>query len=235
MKKFKTRLRYYLIGFGLGLIFMFFIFGNRACSWLPANRVKNMIGEKEIFLGDSVAALMECEGITNDDVYRFLNDDGDVDFSESDTKGSPKYYEIDGKKDGKDLSIRYALYDEKAEVVGFKFEGKGCKTELRNQRKSVIPVPDFEVIGIIESNEIRILEKAECQMKCYQLKESDILKFHRSATTIAEKSVPKAKPNPHYVMRGKIGSDVYEIKYIIGENRTRVASIEHQSQTCDCP
>lgn len=223
-----------MVGFGFGLIFIYFIFGNRACAWLPENRVKNMIAEKEIFIGDSVQALMDCAGITNDDIYRLLNDDGDVDFKNSDTQVSPKYYLIRGKKKDTEISITYALYDEKSEVVGFDYGSSDCSTSLRNGNKSVVSVPDFEVINIIESEELRILEKAACQMECLGLKEADVIIFHRSANTIIEESAPKASPNPHYVMQGKIKGKSYKIKYIIGENRTRIVEIAENDLSCKC-
>lgn len=43
---FLRRLFYYLIGVGIGLLFVFFVFGNRGCSWLPQNKVKETINHK---------------------------------------------------------------------------------------------------------------------------------------------------------------------------------------------
>src|SRR5690606_38634766 len=103
-----------------------------------------------------------------------LNDDGDVDFSESITDKEPKEYLIQGEKNNEKLTIRYALHSEYSEVIAFDFSQNNCETALTNQHKSVIPLPNVEVIEIIESNEFRILEKAACQMSCYGLNEEDI-------------------------------------------------------------
>lgn len=233
MNKFKNRLKYYLIGFGLGLVFMFFIFGNRACSWLPENRVKNMIAEKDILIGDSVQYLMNCEKVTNDDIYRLLNDEGDVNFEESKTSGSPKIYVLEGNKDNKELSITYALYDSTSEVVGFSYLNSICSTQLTNQNKRVVPVPEFEIIHLIDSKEMRILDLAKCQMDCLEIKEKDVNSFHLSATNMIELSQPQLSPNPIYWMKGKIGQATYKIKYVIGENRSRIAEII-ADQECDC-
>ena len=43
---FLRRLFYYLIGVCIGLLFVFFVFGNRGCSWLPQNKVKETINHK---------------------------------------------------------------------------------------------------------------------------------------------------------------------------------------------
>jgi hypothetical protein len=225
MNKFKTRLKYFLIGFSLGLVFIFFIFGNRACAWLPENRVKNMLAEKEILVGDSVKFLMDCQKVTNDDVYRLLNEEGDVDFQRSITDTDPKIYLFQGKKDKKDITITYALGDSTTEVIGFEFKLFNCISNLSNEHKNVVSVPEFEIISLIEEQEIRILDKAACQFEAYGLKKTDVLTFHTHATNIIEKSEPRLKPNPSYWLKGKIGLDEYEIKYIIGDSRTRIAEI----------
>lgn len=233
MNKFKNRLKYYLIGFGLGLVFMFFIFGNRACSWLPENRVKNMIAEKDILIGDSVQYLMNCEKVTNDDIYRLLNDEGDVNFEKSKTSGSPKIYVLEGKKDKKDLSITYALHDSTSEVLGFTYLNSICSTNLSNKNKSVVPVPEFEIITLIESKEMRILDLALCQMECFGLTEKEVQTFHLYGKNMVDRSQPQLSPNPIYWLEGKIGQLEYQFKYVIGENRSRVAEIV-TDQECDC-
>ncbi|MEZ4924190.1 MAG: hypothetical protein R2780_13545 [Crocinitomicaceae bacterium] len=233
MKKFSSRLKYYLIGFGIGLIFMFFLFGPRACSWLPENRVKNMIAEKEIFIGDSLNYLMNCQGVSNEDIYRFLNKDGDVDFGDSDTKGWPKKYVFSGDKDGHDLMITYMLYEEWVEVVDFKYDQKNCETVLSNENKHIVPIPRSEMTAIIESHEMRILETAECQMKCYKLKDQDVFSFHLNADVVMEESDAKAEPNAYYTLEGKIRNQTYRLVYVIGEARTRISDIQGDTP-CDC-
>ena len=234
MLKFKNRIKFYLIGFGLGLVAMFFFFGNRACSWLPENRVKNMLAEKQIIVGDSVAYLMACQEVTNEDIYRLLDDDGDVDFSKSTTNIEPKEYHLYGEKGSEDLVIRYALGEVFTEVIGFDFPQKNCETSLSNENKSTVPIPNFVMISIIEENEMRILEKAECQIKCLNLDEEKVRTFHKTAVVIMDESDSKVKPNPYYVMEGTINGKLLRVKYIIGENRTRIEEITSIDSTCNC-
>lgn len=234
MSNFKKRLRYYLIGFGMGAVMIFFVFGNRACSWLPENRVKNMIAEKQIIVGDSIWALMNCQGIDSDDIYRFLNADGDVDFGDSQPREYPKIYLFRGEKDNEELSISYALYDEYSEVVNFEFNQNNCSTELSNENKIIVPIPDSEVRKIIESKDMRILDKAVCQMKCYQLKEEKVRGFHKTAKVYMAETDPHAEENGHYTMKGKIGQETFRIKYIVGENRIRIDNIIGDG-FCECP
>ena len=37
---FLNRLKFYLIGFGLGVFFIYFLFNDREWDWLPENKVK---------------------------------------------------------------------------------------------------------------------------------------------------------------------------------------------------
>lgn len=234
MDKFKTRIRYYLIGLSIGLIFVYFMFGNRGCSWLPGNRVKNMIGEKEIIIGDSVLAVMNCLNLSNDDVYEVLKSDGNVEFSESITDERPKIYHIEGEKEGKIYIVKFALYERipmvdegHAEVIYIDYEKRSgqCATDISNKDKSVLPLPHDDVIAILESNEFRILERAECEMDFYGLDEASVLAFHKEAKIDIKNSQPRLSPNPIYILSGEISGNQYSIEYIVGELRTRISKI----------
>lgn len=235
MDKFKNRLKYYLIGLAFGTLIVYFMFGNRGCSWLPANRVKNMIGEKEIVVGDSILAIMQCATINNDDIYNLLKSDGEVEFSESETQTTPKVYHLTGEKEGKTYYAKFALYEEKelSEVVAVGIDGATCSANVSNSNKSTVPLPHDDVIQILESNEFRVLTKAECQMETYNLSEELVFAFHKTATINIEKSQPRLSPNPEYVMEGEIESNHYAITYQIGENRTRIINIQGTA-TNDC-
>jgi hypothetical protein len=233
MSKFRNRLRYYLIGFGFGLTAIFFIFGNRACSWLPENRVKNMIGEKKIIVGDSVWDLMKCQEVNSDDIYRLLDDDGDVNFKDSKTSGYPKEYIFEGEKNNEDLSITFALYEEYSEVIDFSFVVDNCETFASNNDKFVVPIPDSYAKAIIESKEMRLMEVAKCQIKCFGISEEELLNFHKDAVVVMSRTYPQAVPNGYYTMGKKLNGAEYMVKYILGESRIRVAKVNGPFE-CAC-
>lgn len=228
MDKFKNRIRYFAVGLLFGTILVYFMFGNRGCAWLPENRVKNMVGEKEIIVGDSVLEVMECWGITNDDIYALLKDEGEVEFSLSKTEGVPKIYYIESEKDAKLYWAKFALYEEKelAEVTEVFYDnGQQCSSTVSNKYSSTLPLPHNDVVAILESNEFRILEDAECEMEFYHIKKEDLLKFHHTASVDIRQSNPRKSPNPEYVMRGELNGENFGVRYIIGDNRTRIDSI----------
>lgn len=220
----------------IGAIFVYFMFGNRGCAWLPENRVKNMIGEKEIVVGDSILAVMNCIGLNNDDIYDLLKDSGEVEFSESETQTLPKTYYIEGYKDDLLYWAKFALYEEKdlAEVTEvFVEDARSCDINVTNEFFSTMPLPHKDVISIIESHEFRILEEAECHMEFYGISEEDLFEFHKTAVINIERSEPRKLPNPFYIMNGKLNNKAFSVKYIIGDNRTRIHSIVGENPT-DC-
>jgi len=233
MNRFKERIKYYLVGFAIGLVLMYMIFGNRGCAWLPENRVKNMLAEKEIIIGDSLLEILNCSNVDNNDIYNLLNDAGEVNFSKSITNSYPKKYYLYGKKDKKEISVVYALYDSIVEVIDFNADTKtNCSSILTNRNKSTVPLPDAEVRTIIESNKIRIMQKAKCQIDCLKIDENEINNFHKKASIIIEKSEPRKHPNALYVLKGNLNNKLFEVTYVIGENRTRIANISPNN--CNC-
>jgi hypothetical protein len=94
MDTFVKRLKYYGIGFGMGLVFVIFFFQNRGCSWLPDNRVKNAVLERMIVIPDSEVAALEKIGFNQKMALRFLNE-GSVDFGESEKSGPNKLYKVE--------------------------------------------------------------------------------------------------------------------------------------------
>jgi hypothetical protein len=94
MDSFFSRLKYYGIGFGIGLIFVIFFFQNRGCSWLPDNRVKNSILDRVLVLPESEAQQLKKFGLTKKDLTLVLND-GEVLFDESKKEGDPKVYVVE--------------------------------------------------------------------------------------------------------------------------------------------
>ena len=97
MESWVKRLKFYGIGFGIGLVFVAFFFQNRGCSWTPSNRVKNAVLDRLIVVSDKTASVMKVQGLDNNDIVRVLND-GAVDFGKSLKDGDSKIYIM--KKEG---------------------------------------------------------------------------------------------------------------------------------------
>jgi uncharacterized protein YbcV (DUF1398 family) len=68
---FLRRLFYYLIGVSIGLIFVFFVFGNRGCSWLPQNKVKETINHKILISASKKISAKNIQKILEDSEVNF--------------------------------------------------------------------------------------------------------------------------------------------------------------------
>lgn len=91
MESWIKRLKFYGIGFGIGVVFVAFFFQNRGCAWTPSNRVKNAVLDRLIVVSDKTAAAMKAQGLDDSDIVLVLND-GNVDFGKSLKEGDSKIY-----------------------------------------------------------------------------------------------------------------------------------------------
>lgn len=96
------RLKFYGIGFSIGLVFVLIFFQNRGCSWLPSNRIKNSFLDRVIVLPENEAKTLKKLHLSNKDIINVLND-GEVVFSKSLKKGTSKVYHLEKEFDNKGL------------------------------------------------------------------------------------------------------------------------------------
>jgi hypothetical protein len=100
MESFWRRLRYYGLGFGLGLILTFGIFNTRGCSWMPENRVKDAMNKRVwIIDGQQVRSFYKKHKLNDAKFYRLMQD-ADISFTKSIRSGRRKVYDLtftDGK------------------------------------------------------------------------------------------------------------------------------------------
>lgn len=102
------RLKYYGIGFGMGLIFVIFFFQNRGCSWTPTNRIKTSILERVIVIPDTEKGFTSNDKKLEEELKNYI-ENGEIDFGNSKKKEPNKYYKVDLK--GKE-SLYFSLpYD----------------------------------------------------------------------------------------------------------------------------
>ncbi|WP_107037631.1 hypothetical protein [Brumimicrobium mesophilum] len=110
MKGIWKRLRYYLIGFLIGTIFVSILFRDRGCSWTPTNRVKNSIQDKIIVFPENQIKSFDALGLNKESIYKFLVE-ADVDFSNSLKDKFPKVYIVE-ENDSIDRRLQFSLYED---------------------------------------------------------------------------------------------------------------------------
>lgn len=111
MNNFFRRLKLYGIGFGIGLVCVFFFFRNRGCNWLPENRVKSSIIERVILVHEDEIVAYKKLGLKESALKEMILN-ADISFSDSKKKGEPKAYKLLGKlPNGKSIDFIITLPD----------------------------------------------------------------------------------------------------------------------------
>lgn len=111
MKNFWRRLRFYGLGFGIGLIMVFFFFRNRGCTWMPENRVKNTLLGKVIVISEDNQRIFDQHHLSDSMVVSFLND-GSIHFGSSKKQGKNKVYKITKEVNGKPVELWFSMPDD---------------------------------------------------------------------------------------------------------------------------
>lgn len=119
MDKFLRRLKYYGIGFGIGLVFVIVLFRQKGCSWTPGNRVKSAILERIIFTDSIDQEFLKKHKITPEILRTFI-ENGTVSFLKSKRDGNEKLYHFQGMMGPKPLDCIVA-FREKSVVVDIDF------------------------------------------------------------------------------------------------------------------
>ncbi|OYU79624.1 MAG: hypothetical protein CFE23_13105 [Flavobacterium sp. BFFFF1] len=121
--KFYTRLAYYLSGFAIGMIFLFFILNGKetSCSYFPNARVLKHLREVPFKYSDLALQKLSEKWVDTADVRKTLTY-GDVDFEKSNIKlKAGKLYTIYGKNSkGEAITLEVINYDDAAELRDIK-------------------------------------------------------------------------------------------------------------------
>ena len=130
--EFIHRLKYYLIGVGIGSVLVFFMFGSRndiQCSYFPNERVLKNISQKNLIFSPKAKCQFDCLG-NDSSIVNSLVYGGDVDFKKSDTKKSAcKTYYISTEKESVDISSFIENCDSNATILYFEstlIDGCNC-------------------------------------------------------------------------------------------------------------
>jgi hypothetical protein len=196
MESFARRLKYYGIGFLIGLVFVTIFFQNRGCSWLPSNRVRNAFMDRLIVVPDHQSSYLKKENISNADILKALNS-GDVYFSESVKDRDTKVYKIVSElKDKGEQVFYFALPKESfiCEVHVIEDNAKAVKNTIEGKGK-IIHYPNDKNLVFVDTS-----ARVQCQQNELGIKKSSkILQFmKRSGCLDFGRSKLNARPKAEH-------------------------------------
>lgn len=218
--KFGRRLRYYLIGFSMGLVLCFAMFGQRGCDWTPGNRVLKQIATSEILITDSVKCVMKANGISEDAVFQLLNN-GDVIFSESKTHQIPKEYIIQDAEEK--FKIHFLVRNDTVSVIHGVAGGKkgNCKN-FGNNPEHIFTMPEETVKRILQANEISATDTVFAKLEARGFKDGEIYNMIEGGKIDFKTSMPTLKPHPIYF----VTYQKYIFKVEMTEKKTRILDFQ---------
>jgi hypothetical protein len=127
MDKFLRRLKYYGIGFGIGIIAVFLIFGNRACNWGPKQRIKTSINDRVIVINSFNDSIRKSKDISDSRLLNLIQE-GDIIFNESKTKNPLKVYHFES--DGIEFNV---TIPENSFISEVKFKPTNAKSTMNSK------------------------------------------------------------------------------------------------------
>lgn len=209
MENFFRRLKYYGIGFGIGLLFVIFFFKNKGCAWTPENRVKTAIFERLIVVNKENQIELKKLNINEKELIQILRN-SDINFQKSKKSDHFKVYHFDCKaKSGKEFIALLTLVKESflSEVL-FKEKNTGqAKNSIQGIGK-IIYFPKERNFLYADTT-----DKLNCQKEVIQINDNDQLfqQIRKNGCIDFEKSNLKRSPKPEHclVFKDKINREVH--------------------------
>lgn len=230
--KFLGRLKYYLGGFFIGAIMVYFMFGTRGCDWTPTNRVQSAFKACDVLISEQKRCEMKCHNLDEKIIFDLIYN-GKVNFKDSRTNTDIKNYILYNKthKVGFDLNLR----DSVAVVTDFYNVDGSCQCDTLSEKLSVLMLPKEMIFSQMKENGIEFLDKNRCEFSCYGISENDVLQVFEDGEIDYSQSVPDRKPNAGYAITKTINGNNYLFAVEMGY-KTRITKIIRIGDTlvCDC-
>ena len=228
--KFFKRLKYFAVGFSLGILFVFFLFKDRdfKWDWLPGNRVTNFIIDHPIKIDKSIFTKIEDKEAFSNSLFSVVLYGG-VDFSNSETNGKVKNYIIENDQDK--LYISVSFKDSISKVLEFNDEIFTTKNSTENKLIN-LNLDSKNFVNKISKKEIKLSKIFKCQIKKLNIKEDEFLNSLGSLKIIWEISNPYKYPHPYYFGTIELDQKTYHISFEDGSKRVRMRNFD--SFNCPC-
>lgn len=211
---FLNRLKFYLLGFILGLFLVYGIFKERNWDWLPENKVKKFLLENplKIFYNKK-------QDLFSDQLSKKIFDiivNGDVNFSKSETKQELKIYLIEYKQNTAIFNISFK--DTLCRILSL--DSNYFKKES-NSKDSTIFLDQMNLFLRFDKLEKKYSKSFIKKLENYPLKEEDFSNNLKSFEPNWAQSDPYKKSNPQYLGTIIIQDSAYFLILETGNQKLR--------------
>ncbi len=211
---FLNRLKFYLLGFILGLFLVYGIFKERNWDWLPENKVKKFLLENplKIFYNKK-------QDLLSDQLSKKIFDiiiNGDVNFSKSETKQELKIYLIEYKQNTAIFNISFK--DTLCRILSL--DSNYFKKEP-NSKDSTIFLDQMNLFLRFDKLEKKYSKSFIKKLENYPLNEEDFSNNLKSFEPNWAQSDPYKKSNPQYLGTIIIQDSTYFLILETGNQKLR--------------
>ena len=211
---FLNRLKFYLLGFILGLFLVYGIFKERNWDWLPENKVKKFLLENplKIFYNKK-------QDLLSDQLSKKIFDiivNGDVNFSKSETKQELKIYLIEYKQNTAIFNISFK--DTLCRILSL--DSNYFKKES-NSKDSTIFLDQMNLFLRFDKLEKKYSKSFIKKLENYPLNEEDFSNNLKSFEPNWSQSDPYKKSNPQYLGTIIIHDSAYFLILETGNQKLR--------------
>ena len=211
---FLNRLKFYLLGFILGLFLVYGIFKERNWDWLPENKVKKFLLENplKIFYNKK-------QNLLSDQLSKKIFDiivNGDVNFSKSETKQELKIYLIEYKQNTAIFNISFK--DTLCRILSL--DSNYFKKES-NSKDSTIFLDQMNLFLRFDKLEKKYSKSFIKKLENYPLNEEDFSNNLKSFEPNWAQSDPYKKSNPQYLGTIIIHDSAYFLILETGNQKLR--------------
>ena len=224
--KLPHRIKYYLLGFGIGLILVIFIFGTRGCEWLPNNRVLTSINSSQLYISNKNKCILECNS-SIEKVFHLI-EAGNVDFSNSKTKDRIREYVIE--YEGINITVAIDPNDSVSTITSINSPLKNCNCDSTNNEIVPLYMPNKMTLSKLKVKSLTIDSVFQCQLNCLELDEKITNDLFSKGTILMNYSYPKRKPNPLFLIKLEVNKRSLLFLVQEGATKTRLKQIVELSE-----
>jgi len=219
---FLNRLKFFLVGFILGLFLIYSIFNDREWDWLPKNKIKKFLLANPIKINIEKSEVLNINESFSKKVFDVVIN-GNILFSKSETKTDTKNYFLESNNDT--ISIDISFNDSTCRITSLN-DQNFTRNQSINHIDTNIYMDNFNFYKVVEKLKKKYSKEFITDLGNYQLNELDIEKNLKTINVNWIRSNGFMIANPFYIGRINIEGLDYEISMEKGNKKIRFKKLK---------
>lgn len=219
---FLNRLKFFLVGFILGLFLIYSLFNDREWDWLPKNKIKKFLLANPIKINIEKSEVLNINESFSKKVFDVVIN-GNILFSKSETKTDTKNYFLESNNDT--ISIDISFNDSTCRITSLN-DQNFTRNQSINHIDTNIYMDNFNFYKVVEKLKKKYSKEFITDLGNYQLNELDIEKNLKTINVNWIRSNGFMIANPFYIGRINIEGLDYEISMEKGNKKIRFKKLK---------